>query len=99
MRFGRVVGHVVLNHCLESLRGARWLVVQPLNRANFEDPSVSSVSSEPSCVVYDSMGARAGDWIGFTEGSEATLPFERPTPVDAYNAIIIDQVQFTADRD
>jgi len=28
--------------------------------------------------------------IGFTEGAEATAPFENPTPVDAYSACIID---------
>jgi hypothetical protein len=33
--------------------------------------------------------------IAFTEGAEATAPFENPTPVDAFNAAIIDQIFYT----
>jgi hypothetical protein len=33
--------------------------------------------------------------IGFTEGAEATAPFDQPTPVDAFNAAIIDQIFYT----
>jgi len=33
--------------------------------------------------------------IGFTEGAEASAPFVEPTPVDAYNAALIDRVSYT----
>jgi hypothetical protein len=33
--------------------------------------------------------------IAFTEGAEATAPFDQPTPVDAFNAALIDQVFYT----
>ena len=48
-----------------------------------------------SLVVYDNLGADLGHTIGFTEGAEATAPFENPTPVDAFNAAIIDEIFYT----
>ena len=36
--------------------------------------------------------AGAGHIVGFTEGAEASAPFDQPTPVDAYNAAIIDEL-------
>lgn len=92
MRFGRVLGTVVLSKSLDSLKGARWLAVQPLEAADFRDLSRPSGGGEPGCVVYDSLGARAGDIIGFTEGGEAARPFSQPTPVDAYNALIVERI-------
>ena len=35
-----------------------------------------------------------GDAIGFIEGREAAMPFEKPTPIDAINAAIIDNVSY-----
>ena len=92
MRFGRVLGRVVLSKSLDSLKGARWLAVQPLAAADFHDLSRPSAGGEPGCVVYDSLGARTGDIIGFTEGGEASRPFSQPTPVDAYNALIVERI-------
>jgi ethanolamine utilization protein EutN len=46
-------------------------------------------------VVYDNLGAGVGHIVGFTEGSEAAMPFEQPTPVDAYNATIVDRIFYT----
>jgi len=94
MRFGRVIGNVVLSHQEASLTGARWLVVSPMGKVEFQNLGNTQPNSEPSMVVYDNLGARVGDIIGFTEGGEAMLPFEKPTPVDAYNAVIVDQINF-----
>ena len=44
-------------------------------------------------VVYDNMGAGMGSLIGFSEGREAANPFGKTkTPVDAYCACLIDQI-------
>jgi ethanolamine utilization protein EutN len=48
-----------------------------------------------SLVVYDNLGAGVGNLIGFTEGAEASAPFDRPTPVDAFNAALIDQIFYS----
>ena len=46
----------------------------------------------PNLVVYDRLGAGQGAIIGFTEGAEASQPFEHDAPVDAYCACIVDQI-------
>lgn len=94
MRFGRVIGKLVLNHQDEKLSGSRWLVVSPMGKAQFENLKYTGPSAEPSCVVYDNLGAAVGDIIGFTEGGEATLPFDKPMPIDSYNAAIIERVNY-----
>lgn len=92
MRIGRVIGQVVLGVAVPEYRAGRWLVVSPCDREALEHPEVSRVSPEPSVVVYDSLGAGVGDLIGFTEGGEATRPFDWPMPIDAYNCCLLDQV-------
>lgn len=52
------------------------------------------LSGVPTPVVYDQLGAGTGDLIGFVEGAEAAAPFDVPTPVDAYNAALIDRVHY-----
>ncbi|MDQ8180021.1 EutN/CcmL family microcompartment protein [Pelagicoccus sp. SDUM812005] len=94
MRFGKVIGRVVLGQTLESLAGARWLMVKPLSRAQFKDTESKESSADPALVVYDKLGAGLGDVIGFTEGGEAMLPLPRGTPVDAYSALIVDRINF-----
>lgn len=94
MRFGKVIGRVVLAQSLEALVGARWLMVKPLSRAQFKNTESKETSSDPSLVVFDKLGAGLGDIIGFTEGGEAMLPLPRGTPVDAYCALIVDRINF-----
>lgn len=92
MKVGRVIGRVVLSAHLPELTGARWLLVSPLGRAELENDAAAPWSSQPSAVVYDDLGAASGDLIGYVEGGEATLPFDRPMPIDAYNCCLFDQV-------
>lgn len=94
MRFGKTIGRLVLCHADPSLEGARYLIVKPLSLAQFKDPESSDNSGGPSLVVYDALGAREGDIIGFTEGGEAMLPFDERVPVDAYNAIVVDRMNY-----
>ncbi len=94
MRFGKVIGRVVLGQTLNALAGARWLMVKPLSRAQFKDMDSKESSSDPAIVVYDKLGAGLGDIIGFTEGGEAMLPLPQGTPVDAYCALIVDRINF-----
>jgi len=41
------------------------------------------------------LGGGLGDTVGYVEGREAAMPFAKPTPVDAINAAIIDDVFYT----
>jgi microcompartment protein CcmK/EutM len=76
------------------LIGARWLIVTPFTRDHYQrgGESPSGLSQDPSLVVYDDLGGGVGQTIGYVEGREAAAPFEEPTPIDAVNAALIDEV-------
>jgi ethanolamine utilization protein EutN len=94
MRIGTVIGRVTLSATIPSLLGARWLIVSPFTREHFQKGAESppGLSKDPSLVVYDDLGGGVGQTIGFVEGREAASPFERPTPVDAINAALVDEM-------
>jgi carbon dioxide concentrating mechanism protein CcmL len=96
MRLGTVIGRVTLNRTVPALEGARWLIVSPLTREQFQSGTEASagLSKDPSVVVYDDLGGGIGQTIGFIEGREAASPFEQPTPIDAINAALIDEIFF-----
>ncbi len=94
MRIGQVIGKVTMSVQEPAFKGARWLVVNPLeaeqlNTACEIEPGVTKL---PSLVVYDNLGAGETDIVGFVEGAEATAPFDGPTPVDAITVAIFDQI-------
>ncbi len=91
MRIGKVQGHVVLSRGEKGLAAGRFLIV--------EVQSPASLAGKPGkagdrLVVYDHLGAGAGQLIAFTESREAAMPFypEKFVPIDAYNAAILDEV-------
>jgi len=44
-------------------------------------------------VIFDNLGAGPGARIGFSEGGEAAAPFfPEKKPVDAYCALLLDQL-------
>jgi hypothetical protein len=53
------------------------------------------MSKDPSLVVYDDLGGGVGQTIGYVEGREAAQPFDGPTPVDAVNAALVDEVFYS----
>jgi len=48
--------------------------------------------ARPSLVVYDDIGGNVRQVIGYEEGREAAQPFDQPTPVDAINAALVDEI-------
>ena len=94
MRLGTVIGRVTLSATVPPLIGARWLIVSPFTREHFQRGSepLPGLSKDPSLVVYDDIGGGVGQTIGFVEGREAACPFETPTPVDAINAALVDEI-------
>jgi microcompartment protein CcmK/EutM len=93
---GKVIGRVTLSVSVPSLAGARWLVISPYTREHFpkaaEPPA--GLSKDPSLVVYDDLGGGVGETISYEEGREAACPFEVPTPIDAINVALIDQILY-----
>ena len=97
MKLGSVIGRVTLNQTVPALVGARWLIVSPFTREHYQQGAEppAGMSSEPSLVVYDDLGGGVGQTIGFIEGREASAPFERPTPIDAINAALVDEIFYS----
>jgi microcompartment protein CcmK/EutM len=93
MKVGRVVGRVVLSQKIPELPVGRWLLVSPWGRSEALLGDRSVISADASPIVFDDLGASEGDLIGYTEGGEATRPFDHPVPIDAYNCCILDSVE------
>jgi microcompartment protein CcmK/EutM len=94
MKLGHVIGKIVLSKQEAAFKGGRFLLVQPLNREQMAGASMLPLAAGNSLVVYDNLGAGEGDIVGYVEGAEATAPFPQPTPVDAFNAAIIDTILY-----
>ena len=94
MKLGTVIGRVTLSRSVDTLRGGRFLLVSPFSRQQFAAglDAAQVMGQDPSLVVYDSLGADVRQVIGFEEGPEAAQPFEKPTPVDAISAALVDEI-------
>lgn len=95
MRLGHVIGRVTLSKQDPAYHGGRFLLVQPFAKDQFAGAPMVPLAPGSSLVVYDNLGAGVGHIIGFTEGSEASVPFANPTPVDAFNAAIVDTLFYS----
>jgi microcompartment protein CcmK/EutM len=72
MYLGKVVGRVWATEKNESLRGQRFLIVQPLT------PSLENTGRRLICT--DSTGAGPGQLIYWVRGKEASFPFHPLEP-------------------
>ena len=94
MKLGSVIGRVTLSKAASGLEGARWLIVSPFTREHYQRgaETPAGLSKDPSLVVYDALGGGVGQTIGYVEGREAAQPFDEPTPIDAINAALVDDI-------
>ena len=97
MRIGAVIGRVTLSQTVAPLIGARWLLVSPFTREHYQrgTETPSGLSKDPSLVVYDNLGGGVGQTIGYVEGREAAQPFDQPTPIDAVNVALVDEISYS----
>lgn len=83
MILGRVVGNVVSTMKNDSLRGLKFLIVQPLDRQG-------RAKGKP-LVALDSVGAGAGEMVYWCRGKEASFPFlPAEVPTEATIVGIVD---------
>lgn len=94
MKVGQVIGRVTLNVCDSSYRAGRFLLVLPLSRAQLAGAPQVPLAKGNSLVIYDNLGAGSGDLVAYSEGAEATAPFDQPTPVDAINCGMVDRIDY-----
>jgi microcompartment protein CcmK/EutM len=93
MRLGIVRGRVVLNLCTPALAGVRLVIVEPLTASNLA--ARNGLGGGKALVAVDQIGAAEGQTVGFVEGREAANPWwPLDAPVDAYCAVVADQVDF-----
>jgi len=90
---GTVIGRVTLSVRSPRYSGERLLLTLPWRRETF----TGEEKFDPAIVVYDQLGANAGQQIGISEGREAACPFPKPTPVDAYCAVLIDEIFYKSE--
>ena len=97
MKLGSVIGRVTLSRTMPGVIGALWLIVSPFSREQYHRGSgqAAQPGKEPSVIVYDNLGAAAGQTIGYIEGREAASPFDEPTPIDAINAALVDEIFYS----
>lgn len=92
MRIATVIGRVTLSVRHPLLRGERLMLAQP-----WTSKSIGTEGPHgPSVVVFDELGAGPGQIITISEGAEATRPFSKNTPIDAYCSSLVDQVFYQA---
>jgi ethanolamine utilization protein EutN len=92
MRIGKIIGAVTLNRRHPSLDGASFKLVVPQTWENLYGTSDKSAGE---IAVFDELGAGVGSTVALSEGREAAMPFyPEVKPVDAYNAAILDHLEF-----
>lgn len=92
MRIAEVVGTVTCNRVHPTLSGLSLRLVIPLTLDELQN---DLPGKGESLVAVDVLGAGIGSRIALSESAEAAAPF-RPEnkPVDAYNAAILDRIEF-----
>jgi microcompartment protein CcmK/EutM len=92
MRIAQILGTVTLSRAHPSFRGARLKLAAPLS---LHDLRTGQPPAADTLVVYDELGADIGDRVMLSEGPEAARPFYPDLkPVDAYNAGLLDHIDF-----
>ena len=94
LKLGTVIGRVTLSRSVEALKGGRFLVISPFSRDQYAAGlgARPGMGTDPSLVVYDNLGGDVGQVVGYEEGREAAQPFDRPTPVDAINSVLVNEM-------
>ena len=91
MRLGFVRGQITLNLAIDSLRGNRLVVIEPVTMENLR--AGNGRGGGKSVIAVDQLGAAVGQMVAFTEGREAANPFWPATaPVDAYLSFVVDSI-------
>lgn len=95
MRLGYVRGTLTLAPAIESFRGRRLILVEPITLDNLAVRN--GLGGGKTLIAVDELGAHRGQLIAFTEGREAANPFwPASVPVDAYCAMIVDSIDLAA---
>lgn len=97
MILARVIGHVWSTRKEESLRGLKFLVVQPVTLTYTEDGSAQLTEQGNSLIAADQIGAGESEIVMVAGGSSARQGLaNHSVPIDAIIVGIIDKETFEA---
>lgn len=95
MILARVIGNVWSTRKEESLRGLKFLVVQPLRLAYGDDGAVLLEARGDTIIAGDNIGAGDEEIVMITSGSSARQSLDDThVPIDAMVVGIIDKETF-----
>ncbi|MDA0832882.1 MAG: EutN/CcmL family microcompartment protein [Planctomycetota bacterium] len=95
MFLARITGSIVSTQKVESMKGQKLLIVEPL-RVNEQDKSDLKPTGR-TFVTVDTVGAGEGEVVLCVQGSSARFtPETKPLPVDTAIIGIVDTVQIGA---
>jgi microcompartment protein CcmK/EutM len=93
MRLAVVRGTVVLNVAVPSLRGKRLVIVEPITAERLK--AGGQMGGGKPLIAADQLGPAVGQVVGVAEGRTAANPYwPEEVPVDAYCALIVQQIEF-----
>ncbi len=91
MFIGKITGSIVSSHKVDSMKGQKLFIVEPLRVDEQNKDSLKSTGR--SFVVVDTVGAGEGEIVICVQGSSARYtPETKPLPVDAAIIGIVDTV-------
>ncbi|OLN25763.1 EutN/CcmL family microcompartment protein [Desulfosporosinus metallidurans] len=97
MILARVIGHVWSTRKEESLRGLKFLVIQPVTLTYAEDGSAKLTEHGNSLIAADQIGAGESELVMVASGSSARQGLANHNiPIDAIIVGIIDKETFEA---
>jgi microcompartment protein CcmK/EutM len=93
VRVGLVQGRIVLGVAAPEIEGTTLLIVEPVTSDNLRLGTTKG--GGVALILADQLGAHEGQLVGIVEGREAANPYwPEPAPVDAYCALIIDNLDY-----
>jgi ethanolamine utilization protein EutN len=97
MQLARVIGHVWSTRKEESLRGLKFLVVQPVTLSYDEEGMAQLTEFGNSLIAADQIGAGESEIVMVAGGSSARQGLANHNiPIDAIIVGIIDKETFEA---
>ena len=103
MRIGKVIGTVTPSRIHPLLQAGQFKIVRPFTWKDFKAAHAEGglskdalVPTGEELVAYDELSVGVGEWVAFSEGAEAAMPFYPDLkPVDVYAGAIIDTLEIS----
>ena len=92
MRAGTVIGTVVCTIMHPAFHGDKLLLTLPWNTKTWN--AGGEADFDNSLVVFDNIGAGIGQKIAFSESGEAAAALNPPKPIDAFCAMLLDEIEY-----